>query len=76
MESQLFTSIASIATAIIGVAILSVLVSQKSNTANVITAGGNAFSNALGVAEGPITGFTPSSSGVFNLPTASGGFSF
>lgn len=53
-------TIVTIATAIVGVAILSVLVSRRSNTVGVIGAAGNAFSNALGVAAGPITGFTPS----------------
>jgi len=51
---QLFTSVVSIATAIIGVAFLAVLVSKNSNTAGVITAGGNAFSQGLGVAVSPV----------------------
>lgn len=45
-----------IATAIIGVAILSVLVSQKSNTAGVLGAFGSMFSNMLSAATGPVTG--------------------
>lgn len=45
-----------IATAIIGLAIVSVLVSKKSQTPAVIQASGSAFSNALGVAESPVTG--------------------
>lgn len=56
MPEALFNSIVSIATAIVGVAILAVLVSKNSDTANVITSGGNAFSNALGVAVSPVTG--------------------
>ena len=47
-----------IATAIIGLAIVSVLVSKKSQTPAVIQASGSAFSNALGVAESPVTGST------------------
>ena len=47
-----------IATAIIGLAIVSVLVSKKSQTPAVIQASGSAFSNALGVAESPVTGAT------------------
>lgn len=50
--------VVTIATAIIGVAIVAVLVSRNSNTANVISAAGAAFSGALGVAVSPVTGFT------------------
>lgn len=49
-------AIVSIATAIVGVAILAVLVSQRSQTAGVIKAAGDAFSQALGAATGPVTG--------------------
>ena len=45
-----------VATAIVGLAIVSVLVSKKSQTPAVIQASGSAFSNALGVAESPVTG--------------------
>lgn len=71
MGEQLFTSLAAIATAIIGVAILSVLVSKRADTANVIGAAGNAFGYALGVAEGPVTGYTPTNGSGFNLPSLS-----
>jgi PRD1 phage membrane DNA delivery len=55
-------AVVTIFTGIIGVAILAVLVSQKSNTSSVIQSFGSAFTNALGVAESPVTGasFTPS----------------
>lgn len=49
-------TVVTIATAIIGVAILSVIVSRKSNTTGVIQAAGSAFSNALATATGPVTG--------------------
>ena len=49
-------SVVTIITAIVGVAILSVLVSQRSNTAGVLSAGGSAFANALSAATGPVTG--------------------
>lgn len=49
-------SVVTIATAIIGVAILAVIVSQRSNTVGVIRAAGNAFSGALGTAVSPVTG--------------------
>jgi hypothetical protein len=42
--------------AIIGVAIIAVLVSGKSNTTNLIGAGSQGFSNDLGTALSPITG--------------------
>jgi len=48
--------IATIATAIIGVAILAVLVSKNANTAGVIKSAGSAFSQSLGVAISPVTG--------------------
>lgn len=48
--------IVTIAVAIVGVAILAVIVSRQSNTANVISAAGNSFANALSVAVSPITG--------------------
>lgn len=44
-----------IAVAIIGVAILAVLVSKNSNTSGVIGALGNAFSRSLGAALTPVT---------------------
>jgi hypothetical protein len=47
-----------VATAIVGLAIVSVLVSKKSQTPAVIQSAGSAFSNALGVAESPVTGAT------------------
>lgn len=65
-------AIVTIATAIVGVAILAVLVSQKSNTTGVIQAFGSAFSNALGIAEAPVTGasYTPD----LSYPQQGGGF--
>ena len=40
--------------AIVGVAMLAVIVAKKSDTANVITAIGNAFANALKTALSPV----------------------
>ena len=48
--------VVTIATAIVGVAILAVLVAPRSKTAQVITSAGNAFSGALKVAVSPVTG--------------------
>ncbi len=50
------SAVVTIATAIVGVAILAVLVSRQSNTSGVIKAAGDAFSGALGAAVSPITG--------------------
>jgi hypothetical protein len=49
-------AVVTIATAIVGLAMLAVLVSRKSQTPDVIHAAGSAFSNALGIAEAPVTG--------------------
>lgn len=51
-----FETVITIASGIIGVAILAVLVSNKANTAGVLGAAGSAFSNALSAATGPVTG--------------------
>jgi hypothetical protein len=45
-----------VALAIVGLGMLSVLVSRKANTAGVLQAGGSAFSNALAVASAPVSG--------------------
>lgn len=45
-----------IGTAIVGVAIVALLVSKKSQTPQVIQAAASGFGNALGVAESPVTG--------------------
>jgi hypothetical protein len=78
--NQFFETITTIATAIVAVAIISVLVSKKAQTPQVIQASGSAFSNALAVAESPVTGATykidlsyPSSSGI---PDYSGSFGY
>lgn len=56
MSDQLITSVVTVLTAVIGVAILAVLVSNNSNTTGVLKAGGNAFTGILGAAESPISG--------------------
>lgn len=48
--------ITTIAVAIVGLGIASVILSKNSQAPQVIQAGGSAFSNALGVAEAPVTG--------------------
>lgn len=49
-------AIVTILTAIVGVAILAVIVSRNSNTSGVLTAGGQAFAASLGAATAPVTG--------------------
>lgn len=56
MSNEFLGSIVTVLTAIIGVAILSVLVSKNANTAGVISAGGSAFAQDLGAATAPVTG--------------------
>lgn len=54
--NNIFEPLATIAAGIIGVAIIAVLVSNKSQTGNVLGAAGSAFANALSAATGPVTG--------------------
>jgi hypothetical protein len=54
--SQLTEAMVTIFVAIVGVAILSVLVSSRSQTPQVLQAFGSMFSNALGVATAPVSG--------------------
>ena len=66
-------AVVTIATAIVGVALLAVLVGQKSQTAAVIQSAGSAFGNALIAAESPVTG--SSQQGNYTYPQAGyGGF--
>lgn len=52
----LWEGVVSIAVAIVGVALLAVLVSKNAQTPQVISSAGSAFANALNAATGPITG--------------------
>lgn len=51
-------AIVTIATGIIGLAIVAVLVSNKAQTGSVLGAAGSAFANAISAATGPVTGAT------------------
>lgn len=73
--NKLTEAVVTIATAIVGVAILAVLVSQKSNTAGVLQAGGGAFATALGAATGPVTGNT-APAGLQSASPLGGGYAF
>ena len=48
--------ITAILVAIVGVAIVAVIVSNRANTANVITSASGALANAIGTAVSPVTG--------------------
>lgn len=63
MSEQLVTSVVTVLMAIIGVAIIAVLVSKNANTTAVIGAGASGFSQSLSTALSPITG----GSGNFNF---------
>lgn len=54
--SNVTEQIVTIFVAIIGVAILAVIVSRNSNTANVIKAASSGFNDALATALSPVTG--------------------
>jgi hypothetical protein len=64
---QLMQSITVIVTGILGVALLSVIVSRNANTAGVLQAGGSAFSGMLGTAISPVTGGSGNGWDGFNL---------
>lgn len=54
--SNAMEQVVTVAVAIVGVAVLAVIVSKNSDTAKVIKAAGDSFSGALSVAVSPITG--------------------
>ena len=53
--SELWSGIVTVVTAIIGVAILAVIVSNRSNTATVLQNAGNAFSSIITAAIRPVS---------------------
>jgi hypothetical protein len=56
MTDHIIQSVVTIATAIIGLAILAVLVSRNAQTGGVIAAAGSALANDISAAVSPITG--------------------
>lgn len=67
MTDRIFSDVMTIATAIVGLAIIAVVVSKKADTANVFTQAGKAFSSIIGAAVAPVTG----SSGLGSLSSLS-----
>lgn len=59
--SNFWEGVVTIALAIVTLGMVSVVVSKKAQTPQVIQAAGSAFSNAMGIAEAPVTGasYTP-----------------
>lgn len=55
MFDKFLTDTVAVATAIVGLAIVAVLVSKKSSSANVITSAGNAFDNIIKTAVSPVS---------------------
>ena len=68
MGDQLIASVVTVATAIVGLAIIAVLVSKQANTAGVVQAGGSAFAQDLEAAVSPLTG----GSGITNFASPAG----
>jgi PRD1 phage membrane DNA delivery len=56
MGNQLLNSVVTVAVAIIGVAIVAVLVSRNANTSQVISSASQGFSGALSTALSPVSG--------------------
>jgi hypothetical protein len=76
MTEQALTSAVTIATALIGVAIVAVLVSRNAQTGSVISAAGQAFAGDLTAAVSPVVGGGGSGSGFANFGGSSGLYNF
>jgi PRD1 phage membrane DNA delivery len=69
MTNRIFVDLMTVATAIIGLAIIAVLVSKQAATGSVITQAGSAFGNVIKAAVSPVGG---TGSGLPQLPSLSG----
>lgn len=76
MGDKAITGFVAVIMAIIGVAIVAVLVSKNANTGNVLTAGGGAFSNILKTALAPVSTSGGPLSGGVSSANLSQGFTF
>jgi hypothetical protein len=77
--SEVLRDVTTVALAIVGVAVLAILVSRRSNTAGVINSSSSAYNSALATAVGPVTGYDPGppiyrSGGFGALPDLGAGF--
>jgi len=75
MGDKAITGIVAVIMAVIGVAIVAVLVSKNANTGSVLTAGGGAFSSILNTALSPVSS-TGSGFGGLSSSNLSQGFTF
>ena len=80
MGRQAIDGLIAIVTAVIALAIIGVILSTKSNTANVLSSAGSAFSGILSAATGSISGGSTNSLGIsstgssnISLPTGASG---
>ena len=69
MTESLITSVTTVIMAIVGVAIIALLVSKQSQTGSVITSGSQGLSTGLTAAMSPVTG---QGTGVFSLGYSGG----
>jgi hypothetical protein len=69
--NEMWSGVVTIASAIVGVAILAVLVSRNSNTSGVISSAASGFAQDLSAAVSPVTG----GGNMFGVPSFSGGAS-
>lgn len=72
--NALTEGIITIVLAVVGIAALSIILSNKSNTTGVIQASASGLGNALGVAESPVTGADITYSLAY--PSSSSGYGF
>jgi hypothetical protein len=71
--SEGIQAISGILAAIIGLAIVAVIVSNNANTSNVINAGGTAFSGLITAAVSPVSGAGASANSILSGTTGLGG---
>lgn len=55
-SDSLITSITTVALAIVGIGFIAVLLSKNSNTGNIVSAVGQAFTGGIAAAQGPVNG--------------------
>lgn len=65
--NEIWSGVVTIATAIVGVAILAVIVSKQANTSGVISSAGGALAQDIGAAVSPVTGGSFGAGGFGNV---------
>jgi hypothetical protein len=71
--NDVVSGVITVATAIVGVAILAVLVSNRANTAGVIKAASSGFAQSIGAAVSPVTGSGGGGGGILSPTMFTGG---